>query len=419
MGTLGTSSISEHAMKLKTLVCLSLIALVASLSPAAHAQTFSTIHSFTGGSDGANPSAGVTIRAGHLYGTTTNGGSSTYGSIYDLSQSGANWVIHTIAVLTNNGYGPESRLVFGPDGHAYSTAATQSAPPWGGSVFDLVPPLTLCKTANCLWSVYLLYTFRGPPSDGLGPGFGDLVWDQQGNMYGTTVAGGIANDGTVYRMTKSANNWTEAPVYNFSAADGASPWGGVVVDSNGNLFGTTSTGGLYGWGTVFELTYMSGKWVETFHHDLQSASDGATPKTGLTIDSSGNLYGATTTGGSGGGGTVFELTRSGNTWVFNVLYSFSSSYTGPEAVLTLDAGDNLYGTTPYGGANGRGTVFKLTNTPNGWQFTSLHDFTGGDDGWMPISNVSIDTDGNLYGTAYTGGSNNCLGGCGVVWMIKP
>lgn len=227
-------------------------------------------------------------------------------------------------------------------------------------------------------------------------------------------------------MTKAnARYWSEKPIYNFSGPDGANPLSGVVVDSNGNLFGTTSKGGLYGWGTVFELSYTNGKWVETFHYDLQSDTDGANPQAGLIFDSSGNLYGATTSGGSGGGGgTVFELSPSGNTWSFQTLYNFPfPTYCGPAAALSMDAAGNLYGTTHCGGAYDAGTVFKLTNTVNGWQFTSLHDFAGGADGRNPISNVIMDANGNLYGTAYLGGTieGQCgpYGGCGVVWMITP
>jgi uncharacterized repeat protein (TIGR03803 family) len=131
-------------------------------------------------------------------------------------------------------------------------------------------------------------------------------------------------------------------------------------------------------------------------------------------------------GGSGGGGTVFELSPSGDIYTFNLLYSFSGGAScGPQANLALDAAGNLYGTTRCDGAYQSGNVFKLTNTPNGWVYTSLHDFTGGSDGNLPYSNVTIDTDGTLYGTAESGGSfeGDCNhltpAGCGVVWMIKP
>jgi hypothetical protein len=132
------------------------------------------------------------------------------------------------------------------------------------------------------------------------------------------------------------------------------------------------------------------------------------------MDSSGNLYGATRIGYPDTGPAVFELSPSGDTWTFKVLYGFPPDWEGPHASLTLDAAGNVYGTTLRGGAFKMGNVFKLTNTANGWVYTSLHDFTGGEDGGYPVSNVSIDVDGTLYGTTSTG-----TAGAGNVWMIKP
>ena len=171
-------------------------------------------------------------------------------------------------------------------------------------------------------------------------------------------------------------------------------------------------------GTVFELTYVPGiGWTEQVLYNFQNAGDGALPFGGLILDSSGNLYGSTRNGGSGGGGTVFELSPSGDTWTFKLLYSFSGVGIpcGPVATLSMDSAGNLYGTTQCDGIYNNGSVFKLSNTENGWVHTSLHDFTGGTDGGDPVSNVSIDTDGTLYGTASGGGDH----GYGVVWMIKP
>ena len=136
---------------------------------------------------------------------------------------------------------------------------------------------------------------------------------------------------------------------------------------------------------------------------------------GVALDSSRNLYGVTREVEQGQGSAVFELSPSGNTWTFQLLYEFPVGWGGSYGNLTLDAAGNLYGTTTSGGANLKGSVFKLTNTDNGWVYTSLHDFTGGSDGGFPSSNVTIDTDGTLYGTAEQGGSNNR----GVVWMITP
>ncbi len=408
-------------MKLKTIVYLSLVALVASLTLAAHAQTFSVIHMFD--DQGLKqPFAGVTLRDGTLYGTTQQVGA------YQITHSGSNWNYSLISTLPNGGFNADSRVVFGPDGHPYGT--TQYAYDEGqqlgyGLVYDLVPPITICKTANCEWKENVLYFFQDRP-DGAQPSLlGDLVWDKKGNIYGTTSDGGANGEGAVYEMKPTDSGWKESVVYSFTdSSDGGSPSSGVIFDTNGNLFGT-DFGGLYGYGTVFELTNVNGVWKETVVYDFQQSS-GAYPSAGLLLDKSGNLYGATSDAGNAGGGTVFELSPSGDTWIFTLLYNFSGrlgGFCGPFAPLTMDGAGNLYGTTNCDGANGFGNIFKLTKTQNGWVYSSLHDFTGGDDGKFPVSNVTIDADGTLYGTAWQGGSfaGGCLmtNGCGVVWMIKP
>jgi len=416
-------------MKSRTLFHLILITFLASLIPAMHAQTFSVIYSFTGGTDGAFPSAGVTIRGNALYGTT--GGEFNCGTVYQLTHSGSNWLLSTLAGLSDpQGCGPRARVVFGPDGHLYGTTYTEGKYNYlyGGTVFKLTPQSGPCKDAACYWTVNDLHDF-GPRPDGQQPGFGDLIWDQQGNIYGTTVYGGapdcgFSGCGIVYELTLSGNGYTENVIYNFSLPDGVSPYGGLVFDNQGNLFGTTYGGSDAG--TVFELTYVPGVgWTEHVLYNFQGPDDGAFPVSGLIIDSSGNLYGTTPTGGSGSGGTVFELSPSGDTWTFKVLYSFSAppgQFYGPQATLSMDEAGNLYGTTFYEGIYNLGSVFKLSNTQNGWVYTSLHDFTGlGTDGAFLRSNVAIDTDGTLYGTTLQGGDRNCNGGagCGIVWMIKP
>ena len=257
----------------------------------------------------------------------------------------------------------------------------------------------------------------------VGPGGGDLIWDQQGNIYGTTEYGGSSCSydgcGTVYELTPSGNGYTESVLYNFTGgADGAGPWAGLVLDQKGNLFGTTE-GGVNGYGNVFELTDVPGVgWTEHVLYSFQGTDDGGLPFGGVIFDSAGNLYGTTLGGGSGGGGTVYELSPSGDTWTFKLLYSFTDQYyqryPGPRAPLTMDGAGNLYGTTYGDGYPFWGSVFKLSNTQNGWVYTLLHRFDG-DDGWDVLSNVSIDTDGTLYGTASCGG----VYGEGVVWMIKP
>ena len=216
----------------------------------------------------------------------------------------------------------------------------------------------------------------------------------------------------------SGNEYTESVIHSFSGPDGAHPQDGVISDGNGNFFGTTVLGGKYNFGSVFELTYTPGVgWVETVLYSFQDTGDGPQPVGGLVMDASGNLYGTTETDGAGGAGTAFELSPSLDGWTFTLLSSFYGSrdnLCGPQAALTLDVAGNLYGTTKCSGSNGLGSVFKLTNTRNGWTYSSLHDFGPGYEGVYPISNVTIDADGSLYGTTSEGGLE-----FGTVWMIKP
>ena len=279
----------------------------------------------------------------------------------------------------------------------------------------------------CNWTETVLYRFSGG-ADGEEPS--GIIFDQAGSLYGTTVTGGLPcrgydGCGVIFKLTPSSNGWRQTVIYEFTGgADGANPvLDKLVFDQAGNLYGTASAGGdlqchyrFYGCGTVFQVTSAG---VLNALHTFQLDDGGVEPFGGLIFDQSGNLYGSTSYGGSGGGGTVFMLSSS---WTFNVLYSFTGSG-GSEGSLKMDASGNLYGTTVYGGAYGSGTVFKLSRSGSGWVYTSLHDFAGGSDGEFPIGGVVFDDSGNLYGTAYSGGSN--VGGicspigCGIVWEITP
>jgi uncharacterized repeat protein (TIGR03803 family) len=415
-------------MKLKLSVFTKLIALAAVFCSVSYAQTFSVIHTFTGAGDGEFPSAGVTLRAGILYGTASKGGDAEHpnGAVYQISRLGSLWATTTLYLFQDphGEYNPLARVMFSPDGHLYSTTHLGTGN-GEGSVFQLTPLLTICKTSNCFWTKKVLHVFTSSP-DGSQPDTADIAFDPQGNIYGTTRYGGSVLGGMVYQMQRSGDSWKENTLYNFGTpvGDGYNPAGGVIRDKNGNLFGTTVGGGAHDFGTVWELTNTPGVgWTETILYSFQNAGDGKSPWAGLVMDQSGNLYGATNDGGSAGGGTIFELSPSGNSWTFNVLYSLAGQAGGGvEAALSIDAAGNLYGTAVWNGAHRPyGSVFKLTNTGNGWTYTSLHDFTGGEDGANPMSSVAIDTDGTLYGTAYAGGSRQgicSVMGCGTVWMIK-
>ena len=401
----------EAAVALVIVLILPIVA-----TPAAQAQTFNVIHTFTGGGDGANPFAGVTLdAAGNLYGTTDGG------TVYKLTRKGSGWTLNVLYTFNgSNGANPDARVIFGPNGTLYGTT-TNGGTHGYGTVFNLGPFPSACKSALCPWMETVLYSFQGSPNDGANPGNGDVLFDQAGNIYGTTFTGGADNWGAVYELTPSGSGWQESVLHSFSFSDGAFPSAGVISDNAGNLYGTTDAGGSSTYGTVFELMHSS--WTENLLYNFQNGNDGLNPNAGLIFDHSGNLYGATRGGGSGGGGTVFKLTPSGGSWTYSLVYSFignAGGYCGPIGSLVMDGAGNLYGTTNCDGANGLGSVFKLTPSGNSWTYASLHDFTGGSDGESPYCSVAFDSNGNLYGTAFYGGDLNCRGtGCGVVWEITP
>jgi len=392
------------------LTVLAIAFLLVVVATPAQAQTFNVLHTFTGGQDGEYPTAGVTLdKAGNLYGTADEGGGTGNGTVYKLTHKGSGWTFNPLYAFAGGSDGayPGARVIFGPNGTLYgptSGGGTSSQ----GTVFNLRPSLTVCKTTLCPWTETVVYRFAGNP-DGAYPGYGDLLFDRAGNIYGTTLEGGNSNVGTVYELTPSGSAWTESVLYSFSGNDGSYPESGLVPDNAGNLYGTTYGGGLGG-GTVYELTPSGSGWTEKVLYNFRTGTDGGAPIAGLIFDPSGNLYGATTDGGPGGAGTVFKLTPSGGSWTYSLLYSFAAlSQCGPWATLVMDGAGNLYGTTLCAPEHGFGSVFELTPSGPPWTYTSLHDFTGGTDGGRPISNVVIDpVSGNLYGTT---------SGFAVVWEI--
>jgi uncharacterized repeat protein (TIGR03803 family) len=342
-----------------------------------------------------------------------------------LKRSGSGWIFTPLYAFTggSDGIAPAG-VIFGPDGSLYGTTLQGGegdcqylgGPYTGcGTVFNLKPPATACKTAPCDWTETVLYRFTGGVDGGV-PSYGDLVFDQAGNIYGTTITGGSGNGGAVYELTPSHGGWTENTLYSFTeGADGGTPFGSVVFDSAGNLYGTTSYGGRNDLGTVFQLTPSGSGWAESVLYNFQNGSDGSYPYAGLIFDAFGNLYGSTTSGGTGGGGTIFTLTPSNGYRTLTTIHSFSG-IGGPAANLLMDGTGNLYGTTVIDGVHEYGSVFKLTYSIGGWTYNSLHNFTFGSDGAYPESNVVFDANGNLYGTASSGGAG-CWYGCGVVWEI--
>jgi uncharacterized repeat protein (TIGR03803 family) len=382
----------------------------------AQAQTFAVLYNFARHPDGRYPYASlVRDAAGNLYSTTWEGGSADGGTAFKLSKSGKEAVLHNFAGYPSDGAAPSAGLVRDAAGNLYGSTAT------GGSdkgTFDNGTVFKLSKTGK----ETLLHIFLGSP-DGKTP-YGDLVRDGEGNLFGTTAEGGVTGGacgaygcGTVFKVDK---NGTETVLYRFTGQpDGSNPESRLVMDSNGNFYGTTYFGGSgtacqYGCGTVFELSKTG---EETVLYSFTGVLDGANPIAGVVIDAKGRLYGTTYYGGNSGCfngcGTVFELNKTGKE---TVLYSFCLSDSCPDGMnpgagVVIDTKGNLYGTTVYGGSSGYGTVFKVSKTGNE---TVLHTFTGSPDGKYPFG-VILDWKGNLYGTARGGGASDY----GTVWKLTP
>jgi uncharacterized repeat protein (TIGR03803 family) len=284
----------------------------------------------------------------------------------------------------------------------------------GGTVFRLSP------TPNG-WVHTVLYSFTGG-ADGGEPYKGVTV-DRHGNLYGTAVTGGSGNCeggcGVVYKLTNSGGTWIQTVIHEFTGGDdGSGPGARVTVDSRGDVYGMTPTGGANGLGTVYKIHRHAGTRSFQVIHTFTGGADGSGGSAGRMLLLHGRLYGAATAGGTYGSGVVFELTptRVGE-WNFRALYSFRGQPDGsfPYGALLRDVSGNIYGTTYYGGTNGIGAVFELSPQPVGeWDERLIYSFQAGSDGNSPISNLVFDNAGNLYGTTSAGGL-----GSGTIFELSP
>ncbi len=296
---------------------------------------------------------------------------------------------------------------------------------------SFVVVMTLASGPAFAQTETVLYNFS-PNTGGSGPE-SSLIFDSAGNLYGTTL-GPSSNQGIAFQLKpKSSGAWTQTVMHTFGGAgDGVSPSGPLVADSAGNFYGTTSAGGAYGLGTVFEIKATKTEFVERVLHSFGSGNDGATPYGGVILDSAGNLYGTTLAGGSNfcaysqtNCGTVFELVHNANGgYAEKILHNFAEAGDidgyEPYGTLTLDPAGHLFGTTLFGGSNiySQGTVFELIQTASGkWGEKILHTFVAdGTDGERPYSGVTRDAAGSLYGTTYYGGAASMLG---TVYELSP
>jgi len=419
----------SHDSKLAGAILLVIVIFVLVLAPDACAQSkYKSLRKFTRGADGYTPYGGLIFdQAGNLYGTTASGGASDLGTVFKLTpDSDGRWteaVIHSFGG-GNDGVGPSATLTFDPAGNLYGTTFAGGANS-SGTVFQLTP------NSDGSWTESVLYAFCSFSNcgDGTSP-LDSLIFDDAGNLYGTTGAGGSSSGcnrgcGTVFKLAPNLDgSWTESVLYSFCSVkgcrDGSVLFAGVIFDQAGNLYGTTYSGGINNSGTVFKLTPNGdGSWTESVLYSFCSVKgcpDGGGPLDGLIFDQAGNLYG--TTEFSDYGGLVFQLTPNADgSWKEKVLHNFKGGRDGttPYAALTLDGAGNLYGTTWEGGRENAGVVFKLApSSQGGWHETVLHAFLD-HPGSLPYAGVTFDAAGNIYGTT-SGNSNSTFGS---VFEITP
>jgi uncharacterized repeat protein (TIGR03803 family) len=395
------------------------------------------IYSFAGGNDGELPTSNlIADKAGNLFGTTSEGGDSSAcgplggqscGVVFELTPSNGGWMESVLYSFTGGADGgtPYGGLVIDADGNLYSTTyagGTSGA----GTVFELSPG------EGGAWTESVLHSFGGS-GDGEFPRAGLIM---KGNdLAGTTTLGGTSTScgifggescGTVFGMTHTNKGWVEEVLYSFQGgADGGVPYGGVVLDTAGNLYGTTTQYGSSGFGVVFELSRRAKGWTENTLYSFFGGSDGGYSESTLIFDPAGNLYGTTSTRGGSQVGTVFQLQETQAGWSLNTLHTFTNSPDGavPEAGL-VRRGTSVFGTTYNGGTGSTcglfgdtpcGTVFELSRQKQGIAYSVVFSFQGTPDAAQPEGSLWVDQSGNLYGTGFTGGAS----GYGAVFEITP
>jgi uncharacterized repeat protein (TIGR03803 family) len=369
------------------------------LGASVQAQTFTTRYNFTGGADGGYPYGGVVKDAsGNLYGMTLSGSvGAAYGVVFKVDTTGTETVVHSFAGAPTDGAWPEGPLLRDKAGTLYGTTSLGGTSSYG-VVFRI----------DTSGKETVLHSFGGGTKDGCNP-YGGLIRDSLGNLYGTTSGCGTAGYGVVFRLAKHGK---ETILHSFKGGvkDGASPsYGNLLADKSGNLYGVTWGGGSSGLGVVFEID-TTGK--ETVLHSFAGGTkDGCYPYGTPAMDRLGNLYGTTYQCGSSNYGTVWKVRKNPKESILHNFAGYPSDGAYPYAGLVRDPKGNLYGDTTQGGASAWGTVYELSQ--NG-TLTLLHSFAS-TDGGGPIGGLLRDAKGDLYGTTYWRGSYDF----GTVWSYVP
>lgn len=356
--------------------------------------TASVLHAFSGTVDGGAPHSGLIQGSdGSFYGVTSTGGTGNAGTVFKITPSGAFTVLHSFAGSTDGG-APYGGLVQGSDGNFYGTTSTGGAGHLG-TIFRITPAGVFT----------LLHSFTGSLDGGVP--YGALVQGSNGYFYGTTTTGGTGNCGTIFSISAAGSF---AKLHDLTGStDGSSPYGALIQASDGLLYRTATGAGPGNLGTIFKVDPLTG--ALTVLHAFSGSSDGGVPYGALVQGSDGNFYGTTSTGGSNNGGTVFMMTPAGG---FLVLHNLNGSPDGnsPYGALIQASDGNFYGTANRGGTGNLGTVFQIT--PSG-AFAVIHAFSGVTEGGMPYGALLQGSDGILYGTTSGGGSGNG----GTIYELAP
>jgi len=401
---------------MKTATRLGLIVLLAMVA-AADGATTNVIYSFAGEEDGEYADTDLAMDgAGNLYGTTVLGGIFGGGTVFQLMPTPNGWVHAVLYGFTGSADGgePYKGVTLDPQGNLYGTAVTGGS---GGCEGGCGVLYKLSKSGST-WTQTVLHAFTGG-DDGAGPG-ARVTIDRHGNLYGMAPTGGAFGLGTVYQLHPGRSGWTFKVIHTFTGgADGATGSAGQMLLRGGKLYGVATAGGIYGNGVAFELTpTQSGEWNFKAIYSFKGQPDAGFPYGALLFDGSGNLYGTTYYDGVYDLGAVYKLSpQVSGEWNEQVLYSFKGGRDGqnPISNLVFDTAGNLYGTTSEGGA-GSGVIFKLTpGTGDQWTESVVHRFGGPPDGAFPYNGMIGSGTAPFFGATVHGGADDE----GAVYEFTP
>jgi uncharacterized repeat protein (TIGR03803 family) len=396
------------------------LVIAVSLAVCSSAVADSILHDFKG-DDGFFPLSAVTLdTAGNLYGTTFQGGPGGKGTVYELSLNPDGTrtftMLHSFPDFTGDGVNPSSGVTVDSNGNVYGVTAATSDDSGTGIVYQLSP-------SQGTWKYNVVHTFSRRNGDGVMPHTA-LVVDASGNLYGATLKGGTSDQGVIFQLSlPRGGSWEEKIIYNFPKNTAPQGIADIVMGSDGTLYVSRFTGGANGSGVLFALSSSDGKtWTSAILHNfgIRGSGDPAYPS-GIALDASGNIFGVSSYGGAEDQGSLFELPRNsnGSFGPLRRIYSFKGRPDGtlPVGSPFVDAQGNVYGTTLGGGTSGvlGGIVYKFSPSGSKWTGKVLHNFSGKPDGNRPAAGPIVDGDGNVYGTASSGGASQG----GVVWELTP